>query len=592
MYFSSAEVYPSIMCRFGRVIIHFLPFISLLAACSIFSPPQNTGISSTHASSPPPTLSSATNSSTPTNHITKIPEPSLTTPVPSPAPAIKLWIDPHLPSDLYQLILSNLGLQSIAELTPDADIADIRIQVSDQNVLTTWVYALVAPFPTVTDAVTLEDIHTAWGAESSNSDSNQLLMMEDSTHAIFTQLWGEPDSDSVKILPHDDLLDFAWENRSAWALIPFDDLEPRWKVLEVDGQSPIRKDFDANNYPLTVPIGYAGNHESVLNSGIESWHLPISNRIAEKLTTLSLTGVTALVRGTALTMERRGMTYPALDIGDILRNSDLTHVNNEVPFTPDCPFPELNPTSLVFCSKPVYIELLDDIGTDIIELSGDHFADQGPEAMYYTLEMYAQRGWKLYGGGVSEKLAREPILIDHNGNRIAFLGCNIGCEIKTEISCKALAQGDQPGAATCDFEWLDEQIKQLTDQGYNVVFTFQHKEYYTYIPQPDLIRDFRQVSLAGATIVSGSQAHQPHALAFENGTFIHYGLGNLFFDQYNYCVDNACNDGFIDRHVFYDNHHISTELITIRFIDMARPRLMTPEERTNFLNMIFQVSGW
>jgi DNA polymerase III sliding clamp (beta) subunit (PCNA family) len=57
-------------------------------------------------------------------------------------------------------------------------------------------------------------------------------------------------------------------------------------------------------------------------------------------------------------------------------------------------------------------------------------------------------------------------------------------------------------------------------------------------------------------------------------------------------VDNACNEGFIDRHVFYDNHHISTELITIRFIDMARPRLMTPEERTNFLNVIFQVSGW
>jgi poly-gamma-glutamate capsule biosynthesis protein CapA/YwtB (metallophosphatase superfamily) len=34
-------------------------------------------------------------------------------------------------------------------------------------------------------------------------------------------------------------------------------------------------------------------------------------------------------------------------------------------------------------------------------------------------------------------------------------------------------------------------------------------------------------------IVSGSQAHQPHGFEFYNGSLIHYGLGNLFFDQYN-----------------------------------------------------------
>jgi poly-gamma-glutamate synthesis protein (capsule biosynthesis protein) len=291
-------------------------------------------------------------------------------------------------------------------------------------------------------------------------------------------------------------------------------------------------------------------------------------------------------------MERLGITYPALDIGDILRSSDLAHINNEIPFTPDCPFPELYPTSLTFCSDPSYISLLEEIGTDIVELSGDHFADYGPDAMLNTLQLYAQRDWQVYGGGENELRAREPILIEHNSNQIAMLGCNIGCKIKTEISCKALAQGDRPGAATCDFEWLDNEIKQLSDQGYTVVFTFQHKEYFTYTPQPDLIRDFGRVARAGAAIVSGSQAHQPHAMAFQDDAFIHYGLGNLFFDQYNYCADYACNNGFIDRHVFYDNHYISTELITIRFVDMARPRLMTPEERTNFLKLIFQTGGW
>ena len=55
-------------------------------------------------------------------------------------------------------------------------------------------------------------------------------------------------------------------------------------------------------------------------------------------------------------------------------------------------------------------------------------------------------------------------------------------------------------------------------------------------------------------IVSGSQAHQPQALEFVDERLIHYGLGNLFFDQYD--VSEATRQGFIDRHVFYDGRYI------------------------------------
>ena len=149
-----------------------------------------------------------------------------------------------------------------------------------------------------------------------------------------------------------------------------------------------------------------------------------------------------------------------------------------------------------------------------------------------------------------------------------------------------------PGAAQCDFNYISTEIPALRDEGYQVIFTFQHREYYTYTTEPILADDFGLVAAAGATIVSGSQAHQPHGFAFENGSYIHYGLGNLFFDQFHYCVDYACDDAFIDRHVFYDGRYISTELITIRFVDFARPRLMTPEERAHFLEIIFKASGW
>ena len=50
-----------------------------------------------------------------------------------------------------------------------------------------------------------------------------------------------------------------------------------------------------------------------------------------------VTGVTALVGGTAFLMEQNGMTYPAIDIGDLLRSADILHISNEVAFSPKCP---------------------------------------------------------------------------------------------------------------------------------------------------------------------------------------------------------------------------------------------------------------
>jgi poly-gamma-glutamate synthesis protein (capsule biosynthesis protein) len=390
----------------------------------------------------------------------------------------------------------------------------------------------------------------------------------------------------VQIVPPEELAETAWAQRPAWAILPFEALEPRWKVLSVDGVSPLQHDFDPSTYALSVPFALTSP------TGLFDLNLPAGNRDANQLTIVDVTGVTALVRGTALWMERYGITYPAQDIGSILASADLTHISNEIPFTPDCPYPELYPTGMVFCSSPTYIDLLQAVGADIIELTGDHFSDWGPEAMYYTLSTYQDHNMQVYGGGINAEQARSATLVEHNGNKLAFIGCNIGCEVKPQVPCDALATSERPGAAQCDFTWLRGEITRLSNLGYQVIFTFQHREEYTYSTTPILADDFGQVAQMGAVIVSGSQAHQPHGFAYQDRAFIHYGLGNLFFDQYHFCADFACDYAFIDRHIFYAGRHISTELIPIKFIDLARARLMTPEEAARFLQIIFSASGW
>ncbi len=102
-------------------------------------------------------------------------------------------------------------------------------------------------------------------------------------------------------------------------------------------------------------------------------------------------------------------------------------------------------------------------------------------------------------------------------------------------------------------------------------------------------------------VVQGSQAHTPKEMEFFNDSFIHYGLGNLYFDQMHVyqaylTVGNqqipTTRLEFVDRHVFYNGRHISTDLITLMLEDYAQPRLMTAEEREAFLTDIFAASGW
>jgi poly-gamma-glutamate synthesis protein (capsule biosynthesis protein) len=312
--------------------------------------------------------------------------------------------------------------------------------------------------------------------------------------------------------------------------------------------------------------------------------IPPGNFDPDKLTTLVMTGVTALVRATAYTMERQGITYPAKDIGDWLRAADITHISNEVPFAKDCPYPNPVQQGMRFCSDSRYIELLEYIGTDIIELTGDHFSDWGPEAMRYTLKLYDQRSWPYYGGGANLKEGRQASTLTHNGNQLAFIGCN------AKGGGYAQAKENYPGAVSCDFSWMRSEISRLREEGYLTIATFQHFEYYTYAAQPNQIRDAHKLTEVGAVIVSGSQAHHPQGFEFSNGGFVHHGLGNLFFDQYD--ISTGARQGFIDRHVFYDGRHISTEILTIWFVDYARARPMTMAERESLLSAVFKASGW
>jgi poly-gamma-glutamate synthesis protein (capsule biosynthesis protein) len=523
----------------------------------------------------------------PTSGIDTTPEPSASatalptqTATSTPVP-LSVWVNPDLPLTFR----ANLPELSAFQVTMDPNQADLQITWLDTGEewenSAQWIYALVAPFPTLIDEVSSEAIRATWmGATVEPFNGSPILLSAESA-AVFGSLWGEPAEHAVQIIPAEELVDTAWAERPGWAILPFEELSSRWKVIQVDGLSPLDPQLEVSQYPLKISIGWISRQGTTIPQEVDSLEFT-GNRNAEHIARVFMTGTTAMVRNMALRMEEEGVLYPAEKIGQLLQSADLTHISNEVSFYSECPAAKPLRASLRFCTSTRYLQTLEAVGADVIELTGNHLLDWGTDAFSETLKLYETAGLAVYGGGWNQEDARQPYKVEINGNKLAFIGCNPSgpdADWATE---------DSPGSAQCDYDWMEAQIRALRSEGYLPIVTIQHIEVYDYKPTSAQRVISEQMAEAGAALISGSQSHFPQGFAFVGDTLIHYGLGNTFFDQ----MDNGPRRGFLDRSVFYEGRLISTEVFTIILEDYAQPRLMTPEERQAMLEIVFKESGW
>jgi len=514
------------------------------------------------------------------------PEPTLTQTFTNEqiSPPYFAWIDPALPVVAQNMISQFPDI----DITTNRDLALLTFSSAMSDQVGSWTYLLVAPFYSSLENIRSSDISAIWDSGSIDIPGYDRLIASDETVHHLSQFWGNPSENAISIMSPEDILEDLWYDSTALAIIPFDQLEPSYKVISIDSQNPLIPS-EEQEYFLNFPI-YLSATDSDLFQSLKVSN--ISNYDSSKLSSVAITGVTALVRNTASIIEERGIHYPAEDIRDLLISADITHINNEVPFKSDCPIPDPQQDNLLFCSSDSYIELLKWIGTDIVELSGDHFADFGAEAMIHSLELYREHNFITYGGGSNLQAGLDPVITIHNGNKFAFIGCNA-----KGYEGYATASETAPGASRCDFDWMLPKITQLAADGYIVIATLQHEEVDDFFPVYLQNYDFRRISEAGASIVSGSQAHHPQGVEISGSKFIHYGLGNLFFDQwylaqYNPDIHVNKDKAFIDFHYFYNGEYINTRLIPLQFVDNAKPRLMTEEEKEPFLFEVYRASKW
>jgi poly-gamma-glutamate synthesis protein (capsule biosynthesis protein) len=286
----------------------------------------------------------------------------------------------------------------------------------------------------------------------------------------------------------------------------------------------------------------------------------------------------------AAQMDRLGPAWPADIVGPELAAADITHISNEVPFVPGC---ETNTSTdnLTFCSKPEYMQALTASGVDIIGLTGNHQNDYGRDNALKSLDIYEKAGLPVYGGGRNKQAAFAPLIVEHNGNRLAFLGANsYGPKF-------AWATDDQPGSAEFDLAIMSAMVRELKQENKAdvVLAELQYQESYDTQPLLDQRQDFTALVRAGADIVTGVQSHVPQGMEITDGKLVLYGLGNLYFDQ---MWDQATREGMIVKHTIYEGRHISTQILTTLLYDYGQPRWTTPAQRDSILTRVFANSDW
>jgi poly-gamma-glutamate synthesis protein (capsule biosynthesis protein) len=438
-------------------------------------------------------------------------------------------------------------------------------------------YAVVAPFATVRDDISLNELQQRW----QGFDGTPLFVTVDAD-APLEALWGTTNN---PILPVTELLSTLENTPDALGIMPFDQLDPRFKVLTIDGVNVLDNRLDPTTYPLAFAIQAKGMGASLLTELLRPVVTPITNRDATQLTTLMMTGVTAMSRGTAAAMARNGVLYPAAIISATLAAADITHISNEIPFLDDC---VVNNTlnNLILCSHTDYWATLEAVGTDIVGLSGNHVNDFGREGARRSLQFYKDNNIPIYGSGLTIEEACAPLQWEHNGNSFAFFAfLAFGPE-------SAWVTETEPGA--CYYydrkEELLTAVREAAKTVDIVAVELQYEETYFPYPTANQVIEFRELREAGAAVVTGVQSHVPQAMepygandAGGPGVIV-YGLGNLFFDQ---MWSWETRTELYARHTIYGGRVISTEILTGVLEDFAQPRWATPEERAGILSSIF-----
>lgn len=366
----------------------------------------------------------------------------------------------------------------------------------------------------------------------------------------------------------DNLLEII--SASDLALVPLDMVSPKLKTVTVDGQNIFDKSIP--NSEIIYP-----KIEIIVSKKLGI----VSNRNTDKMKQISVTGVTAISRTVQKMIDiKKDPLYPAREVMDVLSKSDIVVVNSENPFFEGCPPNEAE--SLVLCAKASSLESLKAIGTNVVDLAGNHQNDFGQDKFIESIDLMKSAGFDYFGGGKNSQEASRILYKNIGENKIAFLSYAYFDSLNGP-GYRNIASESRAGVNFYDVDKVANDIKEAKNNSDFVIVNYQFTESYNYSPLREQNEVFQNTIEMGADAIFGVQAHQPQKIEFYGDGIIFYGLGNFFFDQ---MWSEPTRQGIIPRLNFINGKLVNIDIMTTLLFDYSQPKIVYGKDREKILSEI------
>lgn len=361
-----------------------------------------------------------------------------------------------------------------------------------------------------------------------------------------------------------DSVDLIYENLKSEeiALLPFNEVDPRFKILKLDGQLFTKLD-NLEDYPLKTVVENeinAADLTSEQQESLQEGRIIISNFDKSKLTTIFAGGEVIVGRGVDikwLQLSNNNIKFLFDRVKDDIASADLALALMEHPYLG-------NPTPCANCALFVGDEALipqyKEIGLDVFSLAGNHMGDGGLVSQERTIELLDENNIKHFGAGKNLEEASKPLIVELNGLKYAFLGAdNIATFFwATETSRGSNHYIDFNG--NIDTEKIEKDIKNAKELADFVILFMSWGVEYTNFATVEQQEMAHLMIDSGADLIISSHPHWIQNAEFYNGKMIFYGLGNFIFDQTH---TDPTRESIYTNLIIYDGKHLSTEVVPI-----------------------------
>ncbi|NLZ81557.1 MAG: CapA family protein [Clostridiales bacterium] len=259
-----------------------------------------------------------------------------------------------------------------------------------------------------------------------------------------------------------------------------------------------------------------------------------------------------------------------------LVNADISMVNQEFPFsergTP------MEGKEYTFQTPPSRINILEELGIDIVSLANNHTLDYGREALLDTFKTLEDSGISYVGAGENLDRAKQMEVIEIANTRVGFLSASRVIPVASWNASNSLSGIFTTYSADAMLKEIEE-ARELCDL--LIVYVHWGVEFEER-PASYQVKMAKAYIESGADMVIGSHPHVVQGVEYHLGKPIIYSLGNFIFG-------NTIKEGMLLK-----ADYTKDNLLLISIIPFTSPKFqlqeMVIQEKSDFFQYIEDIS--